>query len=50
MADRQWVAEGVQVYETGEEEWQAEGVQLAENQPDAAAATSSNLLTLGVGS
>jgi hypothetical protein len=26
MADRQWFAEGVQVFETGTEEWFAEGV------------------------
>ncbi len=39
MADRQWFAEGVQVFETGTEEWFAEGVQLAEDQAAAAAAT-----------
>lgn len=35
MADRQWFVEGVQVYETGEEEYLVEGVQVTEDQPDA---------------
>ena len=36
MADRQWFSEGVQVYETGEEEYFVEGVQLNEDQADVA--------------
>lgn len=35
MADRQWLVEGVQIYETGEEEYFVEGLQLCENQADA---------------
>jgi len=31
MVDRQWFAEGVQVYETGEEEYFVEGVQICNN-------------------
>ena len=36
MADRQWFVNGVQVYETGEEEYTAQGVQVNEDQPAAA--------------
>lgn len=32
MADRQWFAGGVQVFETGEEEYFVNGIQLNENQ------------------
>lgn len=32
MADRQWFAEGVQVFETGEEEFFAEGWQINEDE------------------
>lgn len=39
MADRQWFAEGVQIYEEGTEEFFAEGVQVAEDQAAAATAT-----------
>lgn len=35
MPDRQWFAEGVQVFETGEEEFFAGGVQLTEDQAEA---------------
>ncbi len=34
MANRQWFVEGVQVFETGEEEYFVEGVQLNEDQAD----------------
>lgn len=34
MAERQWLVEGVQVYETGDEEFFVEGLQLCENQAD----------------
>ena len=31
--DRQWMSEGVQVFEEGEEEYCIEGMQLTEDQP-----------------
>ncbi len=50
MAERQWFAEGVQVFETGEEEYFVEGVQLNEDQAAAPpAGTTSFLPLLGVG-
>ena len=49
MADRQWLVEGVQIHETGEEEFVAEGVQLSEDQPAVAGAVTHNLLLMGVG-
>lgn len=39
MADRQWMAEGVQVFETGTEQWLAEGVSFVEDQAAAGGAT-----------
>lgn len=37
MADRQWFAQGVQVYETGEEEYFVQGLQVCEDQAAAPA-------------
>ncbi len=37
MADRQWFIDGVQVYESGEEEYFVNGVQINEDQPAVAA-------------
>jgi len=39
MADRQWFSQGVQVYETGEEEYFVAGVQVCEDQAAAPAGT-----------
>ncbi len=46
MADRQWFAEGVQVFETGEEEFFVEGVQVCEDQAQTQTTTHKNVIQL----
>ena len=44
MADRQWFAEGIGIFEEGEEEYFVEGIGIAEDQAPPVAATLPPLL------
>ena len=49
MADRQWGAFGVQIYEEGEEEYGVLGVQICEDQAGAPGVTPRNEMIIGGG-